>query len=144
MATFPRLGQKSDIANNRNKNRELGKTAQVRSKKDGRYNVHAHDRRESRFYPALNRTTQAPRRHQWQITQLPVQETPEAWVQALGQECPLGEGASTHSRILAWRVPWTEEPAGLSPRGRKESDTVEATELMHTKRSARAGSWKAP
>ena len=33
---------------------------------------------------------------------------------------------ATHSSILAWRIPWTEEPGGLySPRGRKESDTTE-------------------
>ena len=32
---------------------------------------------------------------------------------------------SIHSSILAWSIPWTEEPAGYSPRGRKESDTAE-------------------
>ena len=32
---------------------------------------------------------------------------------------------SNHSSILAWRIPWTEEPAGYSPRGCKESDTTE-------------------
>jgi len=31
----------------------------------------------------------------------------------LGQEDPLEEGITTHSSILAWRIPWTEEPAGL-------------------------------
>ena len=31
----------------------------------------------------------------------------------LGQEDPLGEGMATHSSILAWRIPWTEEPGGL-------------------------------
>ena len=36
---------------------------------------------------------------------------------------------STHSSILAWRIPWTEEPGGLSPRGCKESDK---TEHAHT------------
>ena len=35
------------------------------------------------------------------------------WVQSLGQEDPLEEGAATHSGILAWRIPWTEEPGGL-------------------------------
>ena len=34
-------------------------------------------------------------------------------VQSLGQEDPLEEGMATHSSILAWRVPWTEEPGGL-------------------------------
>ena len=40
----------------------------------------------------------------------PVQET---WVQSLAQEDPLEEGMGTHSSILAWRIPWTEEPGGL-------------------------------
>ena len=35
------------------------------------------------------------------------------WVQPLGWEDPLEEGIATHSSILAWRIPWTEEPVGL-------------------------------
>ena len=35
------------------------------------------------------------------------------WVGSLGQEDPLEEAMATHSRILAWRIPWTEEPGGL-------------------------------
>ena len=35
------------------------------------------------------------------------------WVQSLGQEDPLGEEMATHSSILAWRIPQTEEPGGL-------------------------------
>ena len=34
----------------------------------------------------------------------------ETWVQSLGQQDPLEEGMATHSSILAWRIPWTEEP----------------------------------
>ena len=34
----------------------------------------------------------------------------ETWVQSLGWEAPLKKGMATHSNILAWRVPWTEEP----------------------------------
>ena len=34
-------------------------------------------------------------------------------VQSLGQENPLEEGMATHCNILAWRIPWTEEPGGL-------------------------------
>ena len=34
-------------------------------------------------------------------------------VQSLGRDDPLGEGMGTHSSILAWRIPWTEEPGGL-------------------------------
>ena len=36
----------------------------------------------------------------------------EAWVQSLGQENSLEKGMATHSSILAWRTPWTEEPGG--------------------------------
>ena len=41
----------------------------------------------------------------------------EIWVQSLGWEDPLEEGMATHSSILAWRVPWTEEPGGLQSTG---------------------------
>ena len=37
----------------------------------------------------------------------------EAWVQSLGQEVPLEKGMATHSSILTWRIPWTEEPGRL-------------------------------
>ena len=39
----------------------------------------------------------------------------ETWVQYLGQEDPLEKGMATHSSILAWRIPWTEEVEGYSP-----------------------------
>ena len=45
---------------------------------------------------------------------LAVQET---WVRSLGREDPLEEGMATHSRILAWRIPRTEEPGGLQSTG---------------------------
>ena len=41
----------------------------------------------------------------------------ETWVQSLGQEDPLEKEMVTHSSILAWRIPWTEEPGGLQPMG---------------------------
>ena len=41
----------------------------------------------------------------------------ETWVQSLGQEDPLEKGMVTHSRIVAWRIPWTEEPSGLQSMG---------------------------
>ena len=37
----------------------------------------------------------------------------DTWVQSLGQEDPLEEEMATHSSILAWRIPWTEEPSRL-------------------------------
>ena len=52
---------------------------------------------------------------------LPVQGM---WVRALGQEDPLGEEMATHSSVLAWRIPWTEEPRGQSI-GSQESDITE-------------------
>ena len=41
----------------------------------------------------------------------------ETQAQFLGWEVPLEEGMATHSSILAWRIPWTEEPGGLQPTG---------------------------
>ena len=43
--------------------------------------------------------------------------TQETWVRSLGQEDSLEEGMATHSSILAWRIPWTEEPGGLQSMG---------------------------
>ena len=47
----------------------------------------------------------------------------------LGGEDPLEKEMTTHSSILAWRIPWTEEPCGLQPWSRKESDTTERLSL---------------
>ena len=41
----------------------------------------------------------------------------DTWVQSLGQEDPIWKGMTTHSSILAWRIPWTEEPDGLQSVG---------------------------
>ena len=41
----------------------------------------------------------------------------EIWVRSLGWENPLEEGMATHSSILSWRTPWTEEPGGLQSLG---------------------------
>ena len=41
----------------------------------------------------------------------------ETWVRSLGQEDPLEEEMATHSSILAWRTPWTEEPGGPQAMG---------------------------
>ena len=45
------------------------------------------------------------------VKKLPAMQ--ETWVQSLGQEDPLEKEMATHSSILAWRTPWTEEPSGL-------------------------------
>ena len=47
----------------------------------------------------------------------------ETQIQSLGQEDPLEKGMATHSSILAWRTPWTEEPGGLLVHGVAESQT---------------------
>ena len=41
----------------------------------------------------------------------------ETWVRSLGREDPLEKEMATHSSILAWRIPWMEEPAGLQSTG---------------------------
>ena len=51
----------------------------------------------------------------------------ETQVQNLGQEDLLEKGMATHSSILAWSTPWTEEPGRLQSMGLQELDTTEAT-----------------
>ena len=54
----------------------------------------------------------------------------ETWVQSLGWEDPLEKEMATHSSILAWEIPWTEEPGRLQSMGSQESDMTE--QLNHT------------
>ena len=62
---------------------------------------------------------------------LPMQEKQEIWVPSLGHwKDPLEKEVATHSSILAWRIPWTEEPGSHSPWGCKESDTTEHTLIV--------------
>ena len=49
----------------------------------------------------------------------------ETWVQSLGQEDLLEKEMAAHSSILAWRIPWTEEPSKLQSWDHKELDTAE-------------------
>ena len=49
----------------------------------------------------------------------------ETQVRFLGWEDPLEKEMATHSSILAWKIPWTEEPGGLHPMGSQESDVLE-------------------
>ena len=58
-----------------------------------------------------------------------MQELQEIRVQSLGQEDSLEEGMATHSSILAWRIPRTEEPDGLQSMG---SQRVDMTERLST------------
>ena len=47
------------------------------------------------------------------------------WIQPLGWEDPLEHGMESHSTILIYKSPWTEEPGGLQSMGHRESDTTE-------------------
>ena len=50
--------------------------------------------------------------------------TGKIWIQSMGQEGPLEKEMATHSSILAWVIPWTEEPGGLLSMGPQESDMI--------------------
>ena len=60
----------------------------------------------------------------------------ETWVRSLGREDPLEKETATHSSILAWRIPWMEEPGGLQSTGSKESDM---TERLHFHYKVKSG-----
>ena len=53
----------------------------------------------------------------------------KTWVQSLGQEDPLEKEMATHSSILAWRIPWMEEPGGLQSTGSQRGGHDRATSL---------------
>ena len=53
----------------------------------------------------------------------------ETWVRSLGWEDPLEKEMATHSSILAWRMPWTEEPGGLQSMGSQRVGHDRATSL---------------
>ena len=61
------------------------------------------------------------------VNNLPAMQ--ETWVWSLDQEDPLDKGRATHSSILAWRIPWTEEPGGLQSTESQELDTTERPAL---------------
>ena len=56
----------------------------------------------------------------------------ETWVRSLGWEDPQEREIATHSSLLAWRIPYTEEPGGLQSIGSQALDMTEATEHTHT------------
>ena len=64
-------------------------------------------------------------------------EMQETWVQSLGWEDSLEKGMATHSSILAYRIPWTEEPGGLLPTGLQSRARLKRLSMhtcMHWKR----------
>ena len=58
----------------------------------------------------------------------------ETWLQSLGQEDTLEKGIVTHSSILAWRIPWTEEPGGIQSMGSQRLDTTEYTCIWNVRK----------
>ena len=76
---------------------------------------------ETGLIPGLGRSTDEgidyPLQYSWaslilqMVKNLPSMK--ETWVQSLGWEDPLEKGTATHSSILTWRIPWTEEPGML-------------------------------
>ena len=65
------------------------------------------------------------------VKNLPANTGEKMWVQSLGQKDPPQEGIATHSSILAWRIPWTEEPGGLQSTGLQRVDTTEMTSYIY-------------
>ena len=55
---------------------------------------------------------------------MPVQEVQETQVQALDREDPLEEEMATHTSIVAWSIPWTEEPGGLQSMGSQKRQNL--------------------
>ena len=71
-------------------------------------------------YSQINNDIRVPLVAQQERTLLPMQGT---WVQSLGWKDPLEKEIATHSSILAWRIPGTEEPGVLQPKGSQKSLT---------------------
>ena len=67
---------------------------------------------------------------QWERICLPMQEIQETRVQSQGWEDPLEEEIATHSRIVAWKIPWTGEPGDYSPWGHKECAHTQAPSII--------------
>ena len=65
----------------------------------------------------------------------------ETQVGSLGPEEPLKKGMATHSSILAWKTPWTEESDWASPWGHRESDMTEPLSLTHSPECNNGAFW---
>ena len=63
------------------------------------------------------------------VKKLPAMQETQVW--SLGREDPLEEGMATHSRILAWRIPWTEEPGELQSMGSQRDHGVIVSDTTH-------------
>ena len=67
----------------------------------------------------------------------------ETWVRSVDWEDPLEKGMATHSSILAWRIPWTEEPGGLQSMGSQRAghNWVTNTHMNHREILLKCGFW---
>ena len=72
---------------------------------------------------------------------MPVQEMSETRAPSLGQDDPLEEGMAAHSSILAWRIPWTEDPGGLQSRESQKSQTRLMQPSMRGSGGSRGQTW---
>ena len=70
---------------------------------------------------------------QWVKNVPAMKETPETLVWSLGKEDPLEKEMATHSSILAWEIPWTEEPGGLQFKGSQRVGQDQAIKHRKTK-----------
>ena len=68
------------------------------------------------IYPFTKLSKRASQLAQWVKNRPAVQEIKDTGVQSLGREDPLEEEIASHSSMLAWGIPWTEEPGGLQAR----------------------------
>ena len=66
------------------------------------------------------------------VKKLPIQETQEMWVRSLGQDNTLEKEMATHSSILAWKIPWTEEPGWRQSHVVAKSGTQMSTHASHS------------
>ena len=82
---------------------------------------------------------------QWSRIRQSMQETQETWIQSLSWEDPLEEEMATHSSILTWRIPWTEEPGGLKSMGwqrvRQDRACTYVASVASVSRAVGWGAW---
>ena len=74
-----------------------------------------------------------PKNKAQSVKNLPAMQ--ETQVRSLGQEDPPEKEMANHCSILAWKIPWTEEPGGLQSMGCKESNTTERQHFLSTQRT---------
>ena len=97
-----------------------------RSRKEGDQGQNLHTKQQIRGKRGASVVSQM-------VKNLPAVQEP--WVQSLGWEISLEKEMANRSSILAWKIPWTEEPGGLQSMGCKESNTTERQHFLSTQRT---------